>query len=218
MCGIVGLFLKDARLAPELGRLTAAMLAELRDRGPDSAGFAVYGGETAGITKICVVAGNGAVDWAAIAKRLAKAIGAERRGRGDRGPRDLQDQGRRRRGAQMADRQRARGDGAEPGTIDRDLQGRRRSQRHRQRASSWRRARARTPSATPAWRPSPPSPSTARIPSRPARTLPGAQRLAVEPQPPARAARAPRRALPDRERQRGRGRLSDLAHARGRHR
>ena len=76
MCGIVGLFLKDAKLAPELGRLTAAMLAELRDRGPDSAGFAVYGGEVPGITKICAVAGNGAVAWDKIAKQLAKATGA----------------------------------------------------------------------------------------------------------------------------------------------
>jgi methylamine---glutamate N-methyltransferase subunit A len=76
MCGIVGLFLKDAKLEPELGRLTAAMLAELRDRGPDSAGFAVYGGEVAGITKICAVAGEGAVAWEKVAKQLAKATGA----------------------------------------------------------------------------------------------------------------------------------------------
>jgi amidophosphoribosyltransferase len=76
MCGIVGLFLKDARLEPELGRLTAMMLAELRDRGPDSAGFAVYGGETAGITKICAVAREGSVAWQQIAKGLSEAIGA----------------------------------------------------------------------------------------------------------------------------------------------
>jgi glutamate synthase domain-containing protein 1 len=76
MCGIVGLFLKDAKLEAELGRLTAAMLAELRDRGPDSAGFAVYGDETAGVTKICVVAPEGAVAWQQTAKRLAKAVGA----------------------------------------------------------------------------------------------------------------------------------------------
>jgi amidophosphoribosyltransferase len=43
MCGIVGLFLKDESLEPALGRMTAAMLAALSDRGPDSAGFAVYG-------------------------------------------------------------------------------------------------------------------------------------------------------------------------------
>ena len=76
MCGIVGLFLKDARLEPELGRLTAAMLAELSDRGPDSAGFAVYGNEIAGITKICAVARAGSVDWAHIAERLAEGVGA----------------------------------------------------------------------------------------------------------------------------------------------
>jgi amidophosphoribosyltransferase len=76
MCGIVGLFLKDAKLEPELGRLTALMRSELRDRGPDSAGFAVYGGEAAGITKICVVAPEGSLAWAQIARRLAKAVGA----------------------------------------------------------------------------------------------------------------------------------------------
>ncbi len=76
MCGIVGLFLKDPRLEPELGRLTAAMLAELSDRGPDSAGFAVYGNEIAGITKICAVARAGSVDWAHIAERLAEGVGA----------------------------------------------------------------------------------------------------------------------------------------------
>jgi methylamine---glutamate N-methyltransferase subunit A len=43
MCGIVGLFLKDKALEPELGGLVAEMLATMSDRGPDSAGFAVYG-------------------------------------------------------------------------------------------------------------------------------------------------------------------------------
>ena len=43
MCGIVGLFLKDASLEPRLGELLAGMLEVMTDRGPDSAGFAVYG-------------------------------------------------------------------------------------------------------------------------------------------------------------------------------
>lgn len=43
MCGITGLFLKNARLEPELGRHTASMLEVLSDRGPDSTGFAIYG-------------------------------------------------------------------------------------------------------------------------------------------------------------------------------
>jgi methylamine---glutamate N-methyltransferase subunit A len=73
MCGIVGLFLKEPRLEPELGRLTAGMLGEMRDRGPDSAGFAVYGESEAGLTKICAVARDSAVDWTGIAHRLGKA-------------------------------------------------------------------------------------------------------------------------------------------------
>lgn len=42
MCGIVGLFIKDAALQPELGGMLSAMLVTMSDRGPDSAGFAVY--------------------------------------------------------------------------------------------------------------------------------------------------------------------------------
>ena len=43
MCGIVGLFLKNPVLEPKLGALLAEMLVVLSDRGPDSAGFAIYG-------------------------------------------------------------------------------------------------------------------------------------------------------------------------------
>ncbi|SNB72128.1 N-methylglutamate synthase subunit A [Arboricoccus pini] len=43
MCGIVGLFLKGKRLESELGALVAAMLETMSERGPDSAGFAVFG-------------------------------------------------------------------------------------------------------------------------------------------------------------------------------
>ena len=51
MCGIAGLFLKDAKLEPDLGSMLAMMLSPLTDRGPDSAGFAVYGAETPGHVK-----------------------------------------------------------------------------------------------------------------------------------------------------------------------
>jgi amidophosphoribosyltransferase len=76
MCGIVGLFLKDQSLEPELGRLTAAMLHEMRGRGPDSAGFAVYADAEPGISKICAVRRVGTIDWHAIGRRLAEAAGA----------------------------------------------------------------------------------------------------------------------------------------------
>jgi glutamate synthase domain-containing protein 1 len=52
MCGIVGLFIKDKALEPELGKLLSGMLATMCDRGPDSAGFAVYGAKEAGFSKI----------------------------------------------------------------------------------------------------------------------------------------------------------------------
>ncbi|WP_372672788.1 glutamine amidotransferase [Amycolatopsis kentuckyensis] len=43
MCGIVGLHLRDRRLYPRLGVLLEGMLRQVEDRGPDSAGVAVYG-------------------------------------------------------------------------------------------------------------------------------------------------------------------------------
>jgi glutamate synthase domain-containing protein 1 len=52
MCGIVGLFLKDPALESHLGNLTAHMLGTLSDRGPDSAGFAVYGEGKKGTSKL----------------------------------------------------------------------------------------------------------------------------------------------------------------------
>lgn len=42
MCGIAGLFLKKDELRPQLGQLVSSMMIELSDRGPDSAGLAVY--------------------------------------------------------------------------------------------------------------------------------------------------------------------------------
>jgi glutamate synthase domain-containing protein 1 len=54
MCGIVGLFLKDPELEPRLGSMLAAMLEVMSDRGPDSAGFAVYGAATPDRLKLTV--------------------------------------------------------------------------------------------------------------------------------------------------------------------
>lgn len=76
MCGIVGLFLKSKSLEPELGRLTAAMLGEMCDRGPDSAGFAVYTKPSPGRHKVCAVA-TSPVDWAEVGTKLGNAIGSE---------------------------------------------------------------------------------------------------------------------------------------------
>jgi methylamine---glutamate N-methyltransferase subunit A len=69
--------LKNKQLEPDLGRLTSLMLTEMCDRGPDSAGFAVYGNETTGITKLCLVQRIETVDWADVARRLGEALDAQ---------------------------------------------------------------------------------------------------------------------------------------------
>ena len=53
MCGIVGLFLKKEDLRPKLGDLLTDMLITMTDRGPDSAGIAIYGDDS-GQLKITV--------------------------------------------------------------------------------------------------------------------------------------------------------------------
>lgn len=45
MCGIVGLYLKNKALESKLGEFFEPMLIAMTDRGPDSAGFAIYGDE-----------------------------------------------------------------------------------------------------------------------------------------------------------------------------
>ena len=54
MCGIVGLFAKKAVISANLGLHLSKMLESMSDRGPDSAGLAIYGKPTARKTKIMV--------------------------------------------------------------------------------------------------------------------------------------------------------------------
>ena len=77
MCGIVGLFCKTETHRHELGRLTEVMLAEMSDRGPDSAGFAVYDTGVPGRTRITVLAEGLKVDWDPVAAALEATLGAE---------------------------------------------------------------------------------------------------------------------------------------------
>ena len=77
MCGIVGLFLKTERFQPRLGALTADMLHEMRDRGPDSAGFAIYDQGQAGTTRITVLAEGRRPDWSRTASDLETVLDSE---------------------------------------------------------------------------------------------------------------------------------------------
>ena len=73
MCGIVGLFLKDKSLEPRLGDLLSDMLITMTDRGPDSAGLAIYGGAAAGKVKVTIQSSDPATDFAGLDADLAKA-------------------------------------------------------------------------------------------------------------------------------------------------
>lgn len=76
MCGIVGLFLKDKALEPKLGAMLSEMLVSLSDRGPDSAGIAIYGAATGNEAKITVQSPKPDRDFRGLDAELAKAIGA----------------------------------------------------------------------------------------------------------------------------------------------
>lgn len=73
MCGIVGLYLKNADLHRELGHLFVPMLTEMSERGPDSAGFAVYR-EGEGATKLTLYDASTVVDWDALARAMAAEL------------------------------------------------------------------------------------------------------------------------------------------------
>ena len=66
MCGIVGLFLKDKSLEPQLGAMLSDMLVIMTDRGPDSAGIAIYGAPSKGRAKITVQSADPKQDFAGL--------------------------------------------------------------------------------------------------------------------------------------------------------
>jgi methylamine---glutamate N-methyltransferase subunit A len=76
MCGIVGLFLKDRSLEPKLGSMLTDMLITMSDRGPDSAGIAIFGQEAGATGKLTVQSPNAKRDFVGLDKELGKAIGA----------------------------------------------------------------------------------------------------------------------------------------------
>ena len=77
MCGIVGLFLKDKSLEPKLGQMLTDMLITMTDRGPDSAGIAIYGSETRGKVKLTVQSDTPDRDFAGLDKDIQKALGGD---------------------------------------------------------------------------------------------------------------------------------------------
>ena len=76
MCGIVGLFIKNPKMEAELGSHLSHMLAEMTDRGPDSAGAAIYHDPVAG-AKVTVLADNENYPWATLTQELQQAFGSD---------------------------------------------------------------------------------------------------------------------------------------------
>ncbi|TSD87181.1 glutamine amidotransferase [Mycobacterium sp. KBS0706] len=76
MCGIVGLFLKDRSLEPRLGAMLSSMLVTMTDRGPDSAGIAIYGDADHRHAKLTVQSADPKRDFAGLAGELQGALDA----------------------------------------------------------------------------------------------------------------------------------------------
>lgn len=73
MCGIVGLYLKNPKLESQLGSLFAPMLIAMTGRGPDSAGFAIYGDEVPeGSIKFTLQHSSEDYPWQALSAELEK--------------------------------------------------------------------------------------------------------------------------------------------------
>ncbi|MFT4035449.1 MAG: class II glutamine amidotransferase [Patulibacter sp.] len=78
MCGIAGLFAKTPELEATLGEQVAGMIGQLVDRGPDSAGVAIYRAPVGGgSAKLSLLDPAGEHDWAATAATLSALGPAE---------------------------------------------------------------------------------------------------------------------------------------------
>ena len=75
MCGIVGLYLKNPKLKTRLGKLFKPMIIEMTNRGPDSAGVAVYRNPVKkNETKFSLAHNDSNYDWKKIDVGLEKAL------------------------------------------------------------------------------------------------------------------------------------------------
>jgi glutamate synthase domain-containing protein 1 len=78
MCGIVGLFAKSPEIESALGVHLTGMLAQMSNRGPDSAGVAVYRDPAApGSSKLTLYSADPHQHWGAVCDELADAFGGE---------------------------------------------------------------------------------------------------------------------------------------------
>jgi len=75
MCGIVGLYLKNAELQSQLGSMFQPMLVEMSSRGPDSAGVAIYRNPVElGQTKFSLAHDDPDFSWETLETELAATL------------------------------------------------------------------------------------------------------------------------------------------------
>lgn len=74
MCGIVGLYIKNKDQRVRLGQMFRPMLTEMTDRGPDSAGIAVYRDDSASDGKLTLYHDNPEFHWHTIADAMETAL------------------------------------------------------------------------------------------------------------------------------------------------
>ena len=74
MCGIVGLFLKDKTMETQLGAMLSDMLITMTDRGPDSAGIAIYDDTAENTSKITVQSDTPDMDFNSLKIDLEKQV------------------------------------------------------------------------------------------------------------------------------------------------
>jgi glutamate synthase domain-containing protein 1 len=78
MCGIVGIYYKNKDLHKDLGTMLGAMLVQMSERGPDSAGVAVYrNGHGPSNSKLTLHAAEDGYDWDRVRSRLAMEFNAD---------------------------------------------------------------------------------------------------------------------------------------------
>jgi amidophosphoribosyltransferase len=77
MCGIVGLLLKKPSWDARLGELLVPMMIGMTERGPDSAGLAVYASTPIAALKFSLFQLHGEPDWGAFLRGLMQALPGE---------------------------------------------------------------------------------------------------------------------------------------------
>ncbi len=78
MCGIAGLFSKSLDVSESLGSHLGDMLLQLSDRGPDSAGVAIYRDPApTGACKVSLYSPDPGEEWGAVGDGLARAFGGD---------------------------------------------------------------------------------------------------------------------------------------------